>query len=75
MTMKAMNTGHKAPTSVFAGSEKASFIRQFVTAITIWQERASMRTKLAQLDKDNLTDMGMTLADVKLEINKPFWQH
>tara|TARA_R100000005_G_scaffold96488_1_gene83814 strand:+ start:3533 stop:3763 length:231 start_codon:yes stop_codon:yes gene_type:complete len=39
-----------------------------------WQGRAAERRHLADLDKHDLTDVGLTFADVRPETEKPFWQ-
>ncbi len=37
-----------------------------------WQGRASQRNQLRHLDDRQLSDMGLTHADVQREISKPF---
>jgi len=39
-----------------------------------WQERATQRHKLAQLDRRLLADMGLVQAQATTEAGKPFWQ-
>ena len=38
-----------------------------------WQERDRQRHALAQLDARMLKDIGLSRADVALELRKPFW--
>ncbi|HZD26482.1 MAG TPA: DUF1127 domain-containing protein [Alphaproteobacteria bacterium] len=39
-----------------------------------WQERASQRHQLAELDERLLQDMGLNRLDVWQETRKPFWR-
>ncbi|MEM7171766.1 MAG: DUF1127 domain-containing protein [Pseudomonadota bacterium] len=45
----------------------------FRTLLT-WQERASQRHHLAQLDERYLEDMGISAAERSAEVRKPFWK-
>ena len=47
---------------------------QAFETLLIWQERASQRRALAQLDARMLNDVGLSRAEVGLELRKPFWQ-
>lgn len=40
-----------------------------------WQERASMRYKLAEMDQQNLSDVGLSRQEVATEVQKNFWQN
>ncbi len=42
--------------------------------LLVWQERASERHRLAELEAHQLEDMGLTRADVTAECSKPFWR-
>jgi uncharacterized protein YjiS (DUF1127 family) len=57
----------------FTGLFSRAIARVFETLL-IWQERASQRHALAQLDDRMLKDVGLNRADVELEANKPFWR-
>ncbi len=46
---------------------------QAFETLLVWQERASQRRALAQLDARMLQDVGLSRADVDLELRKPFW--
>lgn len=39
-----------------------------------WMERHHQRKQLAQLDVHQMNDLGLDLAMVQAEINKPFWK-
>ncbi|MGI9507741.1 MAG: DUF1127 domain-containing protein [Geminicoccaceae bacterium] len=39
-----------------------------------WVERSRQRRQLAQLNEYALRDIGLTSADVRTEVEKPFWQ-
>lgn len=43
-------------------------------ALVTWQERAGQRAHLAALSDRMLEDVGLTRADVQIEISKPFWK-
>ncbi|MEX1108967.1 MAG: DUF1127 domain-containing protein [Dongiaceae bacterium] len=43
-------------------------------ALDVWQDRAQMRRGLATMDDRLLRDIGLTRADVKQELGKPFWR-
>ena len=42
--------------------------------VVIWQERARERRRLASLDDHMLRDIGLSQADIHVEIRKPFWE-
>ncbi len=46
---------------------------QAFETVLVWQERASQRRALAQLDARMLKDVGLSRAEVDLELRKPFW--
>ena len=48
-------------------------LKALVETLVNWQERATMRTRIAQLDYFMLEDMGMTRLDAYRESRKPFW--
>ncbi len=47
---------------------------QAFETLLIWQERDQQRRALAQLDARMLKDVGLSRAEVGLELRKPFWQ-
>lgn len=44
-----------------------------IETLLAWQERASMRTQMAELSDHMRKDMGITESDVVRETSKPFW--
>ncbi|WP_334127413.1 DUF1127 domain-containing protein [Sneathiella sp.] len=60
------------PTIAPLGSNSIAtvILRQLVA----WQDRAFMRSHLAELDEYYLTDSGLSPADVRDETRKAFWQ-
>jgi uncharacterized protein YjiS (DUF1127 family) len=61
-----------APASGIAGG--TGIVALIASTILKWQERASMRHHLADLDKQYLTDMGLSANEVSSETSKSFWQ-
>ncbi|GLQ06256.1 DUF1127 domain-containing protein [Sneathiella chinensis] len=53
---------------------KSGFTAKVLASLLLWQERASMRAQLAQLDEENLIDMGISRQDARTEARKPFWR-
>lgn len=45
-----------------------------VETLLAWQERATMRTQMAELSDQLRKDMGLTEGDVFRETTKPFWK-
>jgi len=39
-----------------------------------WQERAGQRQELGALSDSALKDIGLSRADIELELDKPFWR-
>ncbi len=74
---------HRGPFEPHAGarlSHAASFgesmvkaLARLFEAVLIWQERDKQRRALAQLDARMLKDLGLSRAEVALELRKPFW--
>lgn len=42
--------------------------------LVAWRARAGQRRRLAELDDRMLRDIGLTRADVRMELEKPFWR-
>ncbi|MDZ4738219.1 MAG: DUF1127 domain-containing protein [Rhodospirillaceae bacterium] len=57
-----------------AGSILRDGLARVFGAFDVWQERAQMRRGLATMDDRLLRDIGLTRADVKQELGKPFWR-
>ncbi|MGH6943619.1 MAG: DUF1127 domain-containing protein [Geminicoccaceae bacterium] len=49
-------------------------MRRAVKLVLIWRERARQRHQLQLLSDHMLRDIGLSRADVQLEVSKPFWQ-
>ena len=45
-----------------------------IDALLRWQQRASERTRLADLTDRDLKDVGLTRDQIRSEIEKPFWR-
>lgn len=45
-----------------------------IEVLLTWQQRASERRHLGQLDDRMLADMGLSRADVEYETSIPFWR-
>ena len=65
--------GPPHPTAASFGEILLEAAALAVRTLLIWQERASQRRALAQLDARMLKDVGLSRADVALEMRKPFW--
>ena len=48
--------------------------RRLLEVLLVWQDRASQRRALQQLDDRLLADLGLGRGDVSREADKPFWQ-
>lgn len=46
----------------------------FFESLAAWQDRAAQRHHLSQLDERMLRDIGLSQADVRRELEKPFWR-
>ncbi len=75
MSLNTLNAKHLGHTSVKPSSVKTGLIAAIGRTILLWQERSSMRHNLAQLDQENLTDMGIDHTFVEMEVKKHFWQN
>jgi len=42
--------------------------------LILWRRRLSERALLAQMNEREIRDLGITVSDVMMEINKPFWR-
>ena len=42
--------------------------------LRLWRRRSIERAMLAHMTQRDIADMGMTEADVRYEIDKPFWR-
>ena len=51
-----------------------SWIGRVTNLLLTWNTRGRQRHDLANLNDDALRDIGLTRADVRREISKPFWR-
>ena len=65
--------GPPRPTAVWFGGILLEAAALAVRTLLTWQERDRQRRALAQLDARMLKDIGLSRAEVDLELRKPFW--
>ena len=46
----------------------------FFETLAAWQDQAAKRHHLSQLDQRMLRDVGLSRADVRRELEQPFWR-
>ena len=63
----------RRPTAASFGKFLIEAAAQALRTLLIWQERDRQRHALAQLDARMLKDIGLSRAEVVLELRKPFW--
>jgi uncharacterized protein YjiS (DUF1127 family) len=56
------------------GHAAARRLAIILETVANWQERAAQRHRLAGLDERMLRDVGLTGADIRHELEKPFWR-
>tara|TARA_R110002072_G_scaffold210245_6_gene367847 strand:+ start:850 stop:1113 length:264 start_codon:yes stop_codon:yes gene_type:complete len=61
----------QALASLTASAAQAVF--NFPTTLVEWQKRYEMRRHLEEMDSRLRADVGLTPADVRREVEKPFW--
>lgn len=47
---------------------------RLIEVLLQWQDRAIQRRRLGQLNERMLRDIGLDRADIRYEIDKPFWR-
>ena len=65
--------GPRRPTAASFGEILLEAATRAVRTLLTWQERDRQRRALAQLDARMLKDIGLSRAEVDLELRKPFW--
>ena len=65
--------GPRRPTAASFGEILLEAAARGVRTLLTWQERDRQRRALAQLDARMLKDIGLSRAEVDLELRKPFW--
>lgn len=61
-------------TGATLGAVLARAVTRFVETALAWHERAAQRRALMAMDDRTLKDIGISRADVEMEICKPFWR-
>lgn len=51
-----------------------SLLQRALDRLLEWQQRSHQRQQLGQLSDSMLADIGLSRADVDLELSKPFWR-
>ena len=67
------HAGPHRPTAAWFGEFLLEAAARAVRTLLSWQERDRQRRALAQLDARMLNDIGLSRAEVDLELRKPFW--
>ena len=67
------HAGPRRPTAGLAGEIWLEAAARAVGTLMTWQERDQQRRALAQLDARMRKDVGLSRAEVDLELRKPFW--
>ncbi len=65
--------GPRRPTAASFGKFLIEAATRALRTLLTWQERDRQRHALAQLDARMLKDVGLSRAEVDLELRKPFW--
>ncbi len=65
--------GPRRPTAASFGEFLLEAAERALRTLLTWQERDRQRHALAQLDARMLKDIGLSRAEVALELHKPFW--
>ncbi len=66
--------GPRRPTAAWFGEILLDAVTRALRTLLTWQERDRQRRALAQLDARMLKDVGLSRAEVAMELRKPFWQ-
>lgn len=54
--------------------QNGSGLRDILTTIVVWNNRAKQRAGLKNLDHHMLNDIGLTRDEADIEAAKPFWK-
>ncbi len=66
--------GPRRANAALFGEFVAEAALRFFDVLLIWQERDRQRRALAGMDDRMRRDVGLSWADIQLELRKPFWQ-
>lgn len=56
------------------GDKALRVLGRAAETVLAWQQRASDRKRLAEMDERQLKDMGLSRGDISREVEKPFWR-
>jgi uncharacterized protein YjiS (DUF1127 family) len=75
--MYRYNTTGKSGSDLFGGSRNkaaVSVLTRIVDVVFGWMDRARQRRHLAELDDRLLRDIGISRAEVEVEMSRPVWR-
>jgi len=73
--MPAVNTANfGAPIRKATLADAGSVLRRALFLLASWHARSRERAALAAMDAHAMRDIGITRADVAVEVEKPFWR-
>lgn len=72
--MSVINRAYSLGLAASVASKARAAVRGLVDQIALWEDRATSRHRLGQIDDWMLKDVGLTRADVARESGKPFWR-
>lgn len=75
MSLKTLNMRQNNHCGLETKPNNQNIFFSMAKTILTWQERASMRYRLADMDKNNLSDIGLTRQELSSEANKYFWRN
>lgn len=55
-------------------ADVGGLVRRALSVLATWHARSRERDMLAVMDARQLSDMGITRADIVHEVEKPFWR-
>lgn len=71
---------HLAPQPLMGTALRAGFVRvaraggDWLAVLLAWQDRATQRHRLSELNDHMLQDLGLSRAEADTEAGKPFWR-
>lgn len=75
MTMTTREVGSAlARTRVRRTPSATSLFKSLAGTAAAWRRRLAERALLARMDEREIRDLGISVSDVMMEINKPFWR-
>ena len=74
MAYKSLHMSNNSFSTGGTNIAKRGVVSSVLKTLIVWQTRASMRRQMADLDQDNLNDIGLNASQISIETQKPFWQ-